>query len=84
MVEFGDYQDHFSARFNQETKDDLVLKQVDSEIVRFGIKDLFIFDLPSDELSTLTAEALIALSSGVDTIALKVPDPSLNSVTIVG
>lgn len=57
IVEFGDYQDPFSARFNQETKDALISKYVDSGVVRFGFKDLIIFDLPSDKISTLAAEA---------------------------
>lgn len=57
IVEFGDYQCPFCARFNQETKDDLVSKYVDSGIVRFGFKDLVINDLPKDKLSTLGAEA---------------------------
>ena len=57
IVEFGDYQCPFCARFNQETKADLISKYVDSGIVRFGFKDLVINDLPKDKLSTLAAEA---------------------------
>ena len=57
IVEFGDYQCPFCARFNQETKDTLITKYVDSGIVRFGFKDLVINDLPQDRLSTLGAEA---------------------------
>ncbi|MGD9533870.1 MAG: thioredoxin domain-containing protein [Candidatus Nitrosocosmicus sp.] len=57
IIEFGDYQDPFSARFNQETKADLISKYLDSGIVRFGFKDLVINDLPKDKLSTLGAEA---------------------------
>lgn len=57
IVEFGDYQCPFCARFNQETKDTLIAKYVDSGIVRFGFKDLVINDLPQDRLSTLGAEA---------------------------
>ena len=57
IAEFGDYQSPFGARFNQETKDQLVSKCVDAGIVRFGFKDLVINDLPNDKLSTLAAVA---------------------------
>jgi protein-disulfide isomerase len=57
IIEFGDYQCPFCARFNQETKDELVSKYADTGIVNFGFKDLIINDLPKDKLSTLSAEA---------------------------
>ncbi|VFJ12761.1 DsbA family protein [Candidatus Nitrosocosmicus franklandus] len=57
IIEFGDYQCPFCARFNQETKADLISKYVDPGIVRFGFKDFVINDLPADKLSTLGAEA---------------------------
>lgn len=57
IIEFGDYQDPFSARFNQETKADVISKYLDSGIVMFGFKDLVINDLPNDKLSTVASEA---------------------------
>ncbi|MDN5845999.1 MAG: DsbA family protein [Candidatus Nitrosocosmicus sp.] len=45
IIEFGDYQDPFSARFNQETKDELISKYVDSRITRFGFNDFILIDL---------------------------------------
>lgn len=57
IIEFGDYQCPLCARFNQETKDELISKYVDTGIVQFGFKDLIINDLPQDKLSTLSAEA---------------------------
>lgn len=57
IVEFGDYQCPFCARFNQETKDALISKYVNTGIANFGFKDLIINDLPQDKLSTLSAEA---------------------------
>lgn len=57
IIEFADYQDPFSARFNQETKSEIISKFVNTGIAKFGFKDLIIDDLPSDKLSTLAAEA---------------------------
>lgn len=57
IVEFGDYQCPFCARFNQETKDVLVSQYVDTGVVNYGFKDFVINDLPRDKLSTLAAEA---------------------------
>ncbi len=57
IVEFGDYQCPYCAKFNNETKSDLVNKYVDSGMVKFVFRDLVLNDLPQDKLSTLAAEA---------------------------
>ncbi len=57
IVEFGDYQCPFCAKFNQLIKDQLISKYIDTGIVRFNFKDFIINDLPKDRLSTLAAEA---------------------------
>jgi protein-disulfide isomerase len=57
IIEFGDYQDSFSAAFNRDTKDALVSKYIDTGIATFGFKNLIINDLQVDGLSTFAAEA---------------------------
>ena len=57
IVEFGDYQCPFCARFNKETKNSLVTNFVETGKVRFIFKDFIVNDLPSDKASTLAAEA---------------------------
>lgn len=57
IVEFGDYQCPYCAKFNNETKSDLVNKYVDTGMAKFVFKDLLLNDLPQDKLSTLAAEA---------------------------
>lgn len=57
IIEFGDYQCPFCARFNNEIKDALVSQYVDTGIAKFIFKDFVINDLPKDRLSTLAAEA---------------------------
>jgi protein-disulfide isomerase len=57
IVEFADYQCPFCAKFNNETKNDLITSYVDSGIARFVFKDFVVNDLPKDKLSTLAAEA---------------------------
>lgn len=57
IVEFGDYQCPYCAKFNNETKSDLVNKYVDTGMAKFVFKDLVLNDLPQDKLSTLAAEA---------------------------
>jgi protein-disulfide isomerase len=57
VVEFGDYQCPYCARFNVETKDQLITNYVDTGVVKFVFKDFILNDLPQDKLSTLAAEA---------------------------
>ncbi|MGC1134858.1 MAG: DsbA family protein [Nitrososphaeraceae archaeon] len=57
MVEFGDYQCQYCARFHNETKDQIMNNLVDTGQIRFVFKDFVINDLPSDRASTLAAEA---------------------------
>jgi protein-disulfide isomerase len=57
MVEFGDYQCQYCARFHNETKDQILSNFVDTGQLRFVFKDFVINDLPSDRASTLAAEA---------------------------
>ncbi len=57
IVEFADYQCPFCAKFNNETKNDLIANYVNSGIARFVYKDFVVNDLPKDKLSTLAAEA---------------------------
>ncbi len=57
IVEFGDYQCPYCAKFNNETKNELINKYVDTGKAKFMFKDLVLNDLPKDKLSTLAAEA---------------------------
>ena len=57
MVEFGDYQCQYCARFHNETKDQIINNFVDTGKLSFVFKDFVINDLPSDRASTLAAEA---------------------------
>lgn len=57
MVEFGDYQCQYCARFHNETKNQIISNFVDTSQIRFVFKDFVINDLPSDRASTLAAEA---------------------------
>lgn len=57
MVEFGDYQCQYCARFHNETMDQIMNNFVDTGQIRFVFKDFVINDLPSDRASTLAAEA---------------------------
>jgi len=57
IVEFGDYQCPYCAKFNNETKNNLTDNYIDKGIAKFIFKDLIINDLPKDRLSSLAAEA---------------------------
>ncbi len=57
IVEFADYQCPYCAIFNNETKNDLINKYVNTGIAKFVFRDLVLNDLPKDKLSTLAAEA---------------------------
>jgi protein-disulfide isomerase len=57
MVEFGDYQCQFCARFHKETRDQIINNFVNTGELRFVFKDFVINDLPSDRASTFAAEA---------------------------
>jgi protein-disulfide isomerase len=57
MLEFGDYQCHFCAAFQRDTKDSILQNFVNTGQVRFLFKDFTINDKPGDKASTLAAEA---------------------------
>jgi protein-disulfide isomerase len=57
MVEFGDYQCHFCAAFQRNTKDSILHNFVNTGQVRFLFKDFTINDKPGDKTSRLAAEA---------------------------
>ena len=55
LVEFGDYQCQYCARFHRDTKDLIVNNFVNTGMINFLFKDFVINDRPSDKLSTLAA-----------------------------
>lgn len=57
MVEFGDYQCQYCARFHNETRDQIMNNFVGTGELGFVFKDFVINDLPADRASTLAAEA---------------------------
>jgi protein-disulfide isomerase len=57
MVEFGDYQCHFCAAFQRNTKHSIIQNFVNTGQVRFLFKDFTINDKPGNKASTLAAEA---------------------------
>ena len=59
MVEFGDYQCHFCAAFQRDTKDSILHNFVNTGQVRFLFKDFTINDKPGDKASTLAARRII-------------------------
>ena len=66
IVEFGDYQCPYCAKFNNETKNNLTDNYIDKGIAKFIFKDLIINDLPKDRLSSLAAEVLIVQLNKID------------------
>ena len=57
MLEFGDYQCTYCARFHKETQEKVLTNLVDTGKIKFLFKDLVINDLPEDKASSLAAEA---------------------------
>lgn len=55
LLEFGDYQCQYCARFHRDTKDLIVNNFVNTGMINFMFKDFVINDRPSDKLSTLAA-----------------------------
>ncbi|HYJ02656.1 MAG TPA: thioredoxin domain-containing protein [Nitrososphaeraceae archaeon] len=57
IVEFGDYQCTFCAKFHNETRDKIIKNFVDSGKINFIYKDYIVNDIPTDKASTMGAEA---------------------------
>ncbi|MGI9011529.1 MAG: DsbA family protein [Nitrososphaeraceae archaeon] len=57
MVEFGDYQCTFCAKFHNETREQIIKNFVDSGKINFIFKDYIVNDIPTDKGSTMGAEA---------------------------
>lgn len=55
LLEFGDYQCQYCARFHRDTKDLIVNNFVNTGMINFLFKDFVINDRPTDRLSTLAA-----------------------------
>lgn len=55
LLEFGDYQCQYCARFHRDTKDLIVNNYVNTGKINFLFKDFVINDRPTDKLSTLAA-----------------------------
>lgn len=57
IVEFGDYQCTFCAKFHNETRNQVLTNFVDTGKVNMQFKDFIVNDRGSDKSSTLAAEA---------------------------
>jgi protein-disulfide isomerase len=57
MVEFGDYQCTFCAKFHNETREQIIKSFVDSGKINFIFKDYIVNDNATDKSSTKAAEA---------------------------
>ena len=57
MVEFGDYQCTFCAKFHNETREQIIKNFVDSGKINFIFKDYIVNDIPTDKGSSMGAEA---------------------------
>jgi protein-disulfide isomerase len=57
MVEFGDYQCTFCAKFHNETREQIIKGFVDSGKINFIFKDYIVNDNATDKSSTKAAEA---------------------------
>ena len=57
MVEFGDYQCTFCAKFHNETREQIIKNFVDSGKINFIFKDYIVNDNATDKSSTKAAEA---------------------------
>ena len=55
LLEFGDYQCQYCARFHRDTKDLIVNNYINTGKINFLFKDFVINDRPADKLSTLAA-----------------------------
>jgi protein-disulfide isomerase len=55
LLEFGDYQCQYCARFHKDTKDLIINNYVNTGMINFMFKDFVINDRPTDKLSTLAA-----------------------------
>ncbi len=57
MVEFGDYQCTFCAKFHNEIREQIIKNFVDSGKINFIFKDYIVNDNATDKSSTIAAEA---------------------------
>lgn len=57
IVEFGDYQCTFCAKFHNETREQIIKNFVDSGKINFIFKDYIVNDIPTDKGSSMGAQA---------------------------